>query len=149
MRYVWAEGRSRSVPAEVVGAELERIDRELGECTPVLFEQEARDPESPLHGLLEWDDTKAAYAHRLHQARMVINSVDIIVNETDPVRVQAFVSVGKNGGRRYVPHVKLVTDDVLYAKAVGELKAIINAYRRKLSGYERFRELVSTLEGVL
>lgn len=148
MRYVWAEGRSRSLSAQVVGDTIEAIDAEHGECTPTLFVEEAAAPESPLHVLLEWDDTKAAESHRLHQARMVINSVEIVINEPERIQVQAFVSIKKNGGRHYVPHVRLVTDDELYAKVVTELRKVINSYRRKLKGFEKFRRLAQTLDDI-
>ncbi len=145
-RYEWAEGRSRSISAQTVGDELVRIEAEHGEMTPPVFVKEASRKRSPLHGLLEWDDTKAAESHRLHQARMVINSIDVIVNEPDPVRVQAFVSVSKNGGRSYVAHTKLVTDDVLYERVVAELKGVIKTYRRKLAGFEKFRALMEAID---
>lgn len=146
MRYEWAEGRGRSISAQTVGDEIDRIVALHGTCTPPLFVKTASDPSSPLHNLLEWDDTKAAESHRLHQSRMVINSVDVVINEADPIRVQAFISIKEGVSRHYVAHAMIASDDDLYSQVVDELNGIINTYRRKLAGFERFRQLVQAID---
>jgi hypothetical protein len=55
---------------------LERLARE-GDLSPERVVEEAESKDSPLHGLFEWDDEKAAHAHRLQQARSLIRSVRI------------------------------------------------------------------------
>lgn len=147
MRYEWAEGRGRSVPALVVGKQLEQIAaRHGGRITPDDLVASAKGSRSPLHRLFEWDDSKAARAHRLHQARMVINSIDVVVDEDDGSSVQAFVSVRYGAGRRYLAHAQIATDDELYDQVVDELRQIIASYRRKLAGFERFRALIQAVE---
>ena len=41
-----------------------------GVYQPVSFVEAANDPEHPAHGWFTWDDSVAAYAHRLWQARV-------------------------------------------------------------------------------
>jgi len=50
-----------------------------GRLTPNLVLEEAKDPDSVLHGLFEWDDTFAAHQHRLFQARQIITSVRVVI----------------------------------------------------------------------
>jgi hypothetical protein len=81
-----------------------------GRLTPASVVADAQSPESPLHGLFEWDDRKAAYDQRLHIARLVIRSVRYLaVDETvvvikapnyvrdpdAPAAVQGYVSVSQ------------------------------------------------------
>jgi hypothetical protein len=40
---------------------------------------EAESPESVLHDLFEWDNSKAAHQHRLTQARQIITSVRVVI----------------------------------------------------------------------
>lgn len=56
---------------------------------------DAESPTSPLHGYFEWDDSKAAAAHRLQQAGNLIRRVRVTViqpEQPEPIRVRAFVS---------------------------------------------------------
>lgn len=66
-------------------AQFERIRRMLKKkdaLTASGILEEARDKNSPLHGLFEWDDTKAAHEYRLMQARQVARRYNI--TEADP-----------------------------------------------------------------
>jgi hypothetical protein len=53
--------------------------RNGGRLTPDLVLAEAESPESVLHDLFEWDDSKAAHQHRLTQARQIITSVRVVI----------------------------------------------------------------------
>lgn len=50
-----------------------------GRLTPNLVLEEAKDPDSVLHPLFEWDDTLAARQHRILQARQIITSVRVVI----------------------------------------------------------------------
>lgn len=56
---------------------------EHGELTPRTIVEDARNVESPLHELFQWDDKVAAEQQRLHTARTVIRSVVITVTTTN------------------------------------------------------------------
>ena len=56
-----------------------------GRLTPESVVAAARDPQSPLHDRFEWDDTAAANAWRLVQARQLIRSVHVNVTVDDRV----------------------------------------------------------------
>ena len=84
---------------EIVGADeesfiaLERIlDANEGDLTPGAVVTEARNPESPLHHHFEWDNAKAADAHRLNQARALIQSYRLHVVDERGERTVRFYS---------------------------------------------------------
>jgi hypothetical protein len=63
-------------------ARLAVIDLEQrGRLTPRDLVEAARDPESPLHAVFEWDDDKAADDWRIEQARRLIRSIKVMVDE--------------------------------------------------------------------
>lgn len=60
---------------------LQSIYDQKGKLTPALVLDEARDPNHPLHHRFQWDDSKAAEAYRLQQARDLIRSVRVTYRE--------------------------------------------------------------------
>src|SRR5262245_45008054 len=73
----------RTVPADTIGAELARMEA-TGGLTAKRVVEEARPPDAPLHDLFEWDVVKAAQAHWENQARMVIRSVEVVMEPKGP-----------------------------------------------------------------
>lgn len=51
-----------------------------GNLTHEMVLADAQDPSSPLHDYFEWDDTKAAQAWRIEQARLLVRSVRVVIN---------------------------------------------------------------------
>jgi hypothetical protein len=102
------------VEAQVVGAELERIESEHGVIDPHVVLNESRPEDAPLHGAFEWDDGLAAEKYRLDQARRVIRSVEIDRGEHHP-RDLAFVNVPIIKG--YVSSGVIATRPDLYEDA--------------------------------
>lgn len=101
MRYAW--NRSRGVEAQIVGDTVTSIaEANGGVCSPSLLVEHARNPDSDLHCLFEWDDHLAAEAHRREQARTIVRELRVIERtDAGERRVQAFV------------HVLRVEDDTL------------------------------------
>lgn len=112
---------------------------------PAAVIEHARQPDSPLHGYFEWDDSKAAHAYRLVQARHLIAEIEIVSDskrESAPVFV-SLLSDRKTGGYRDVGQVlasKSLRRELL-ATAVSELRAI-------QSRYDRLKELASVFKEV-
>lgn len=91
------------------------IVKNNGRITPDAVIADAQDKESPLHGVFEWDDSKAAHQYRLEQARELIRSVkvEIVTSERiistvryirDPSAAgeQGYVEVSKIRGEREI-----------------------------------------------
>ena len=99
--------------------ELEAIEREHGGITPALVVDAASDEDSALHEWFEWDDSAAAHAHRLAQARQLIRVV--YVRDDKQQKGPAFYHVTTDDERRYVSAVRVSSDADLFASALREL----------------------------
>lgn len=59
-----------------------------GSLTPEMVVREASSSNSPLHGLFEWNDARAAHQHRLDTARTLIREVRVKITHNQ-VRLDA------------------------------------------------------------
>ena len=81
------------VPAQVAGEYLHELE-ENGGLTAMRLLEKSRPEDALLHGCFEWDDTKAAEAHRLFQARYFIGNIVITQIDDKPVQMtRAFVNI--------------------------------------------------------
>lgn len=106
---------------KMVARRLEHIAKANGgRVTPEAVLSEAANPKSPLHDQFEWDDSKAAQAYRLDQARELIRSVrvDIKVDHriVSTVRYVRDPSAGAEQG--YVDVAKLRNSEDLSRDAL-------------------------------
>ncbi len=60
---------------KLTASALRALEDENGRLSPDIVVKAAENPDSPLHDYFEWDDAKAAHAHRLQQARQLIRVV--------------------------------------------------------------------------
>jgi hypothetical protein len=63
---------------KALATRLYELEKKKGYLTPQAVVNDARNPKSPLHERFEWDDQKAANAHRLDVARELIREVRYI-----------------------------------------------------------------------
>jgi len=71
---------------------LRMLEDESGRLTADAVVEEATNPKSVLHDRFQWDDTLAAHAHRIEQARALIRSVKIhVVEETVTVSTVHYI----------------------------------------------------------
>ena len=104
-----------------INAEINRIYQEHNGITPSLLVEEAKDPNSILHHLFEWDNEKAGHAHRLDQARQIITSVKVnIVSETKMISAVSYVRDPRVPGDQqgYVSIETLKTDKDLAKESI-------------------------------
>lgn len=90
MVYKWS-GYSYKINAQIVGEEIEKIEQKKGSFTPRDIVKTAQAEKNPLHPLFEWDDKKAADAHRLQTARQILCCLIKVEKDQKPVR--AFVNI--------------------------------------------------------
>lgn len=62
-----------------------------GTVTADALVEAAQDPAHPMHDHFEWDDAKAAHAHRLQTARGILASVAVATTVTNPVTSEPVV----------------------------------------------------------
>lgn len=149
MIYKFRENYRINVPAQTIGEEVERIERERGSCPPDVLVDESREESAPLHPAFEWDDEVAAELHRVEQARRIIRSVTPVFtkpesesdtedeDEQETNQTPAFVSIKHygEGNESYVSTAKAI--------AVPELRDAIlrDALRGLLSWKSRYGHL--------
>lgn len=118
-------------------------ERGDGTITPEAVIDDARSPDSPLHGEFEWDDSAAAHAYRLDQARHLIRSV----------RVEFRVEQIAVSAVRYVRDPRADKDvagyiDVRHVKRDEEMarEVLIAEAKRVRAALTRMRELAAFFE---
>lgn len=140
--YEFSEGArfqsGASADAKLVGEHLELLrQQQKGELTPTDVVADARNPNSPLHSFFEWDDSAAAEAHRLSQARGLIRAVvAIYVDDENPAqRMKAFVHIPEPGA----PHYR-ETSHAMSSKKTRDL-VLQRAWREFQQWRQRYRDL--------
>jgi len=94
----WKDGfrDGAKVDALVAWREVNRLkEKHGGELTADQFVAAAKAKRSPLHELLNWDDSQAAHEHRLAQARGVLRAFVIVRPAVDrpDIKTRAFTVV--------------------------------------------------------
>ena len=137
--------------ANAVGKHLELIRSQCkGEITPADVLADARNPNSPLHSFFEWDDSAAAEAHRIAQARGLIRSVvAVYVSDDKPaIRTKAYVHVPEKGFPHYreMTHAmsQKKTRELVLKRAWSELQA----WRKRYADMKEFASLIDVIDEV-
>ncbi len=91
--YKWC-GRQFPVNANIVGQEVEKIEKTYGSVTAELLVDTARAVTSPIHDLFEWNDAIAAEGFRKQQAAKILCALTIENVQGKEVRAYVNVSQG-------------------------------------------------------
>lgn len=106
-RYYKTKGsRISTKKVQAYGEELHRLQAKHKGVTAETVLDAASRSRSPLHGHFEWDDTRAAREHRLHEARKLIQGIEVRIEYVgkapdgvpQTLRVRAFQHVSDDGG---------------------------------------------------
>lgn len=124
------------------------LRRADGTITPADVVDAARPESSPLHSYFEWDDTAAAEAYRIEQAKGLLRVTVTMLPSAEsgkPIRVRAFVSLSNEEGYRPIVDVmsnadrrRQLLEDVLAEmrsfqqkyRHISEVAGVINAMAR-------------------
>jgi len=128
--------RIRKADAKVLGEAFERL-KSSGPLTADRVLQDAMNARSPLHRYFEWDDQKAATQFRLEQARRLIRSIEVVLEDArgKQVPMRAYFSVKDAEGQRGYQAMEFVFDtpdlaDQVIAEAVAQLEGWKAKYQR-------------------
>lgn len=150
-KYVWAQNARLRGDAQLIGKELNRLQRINGnQVTPKVVVEAARSEKSALHACFTWDNERAAELHRENEARAVIRSIRVIhdqgTGQTEPHRVFVNVSgLGDDDSQAYVTMAKVLSDPELFEKARQQFLADLHSFEKR---YAEFEALVLPLHGV-
>jgi len=140
MKYAFRDGsRVSNISPQVVGNELDRIHEKHGALKPTNVVEEARPEEAPLHPVFEWNDSIAAGEWRLHTARNLIRSVQVITSDNQKESVYVSV-VTEQREREYQPLAVVAKSPDLYAEAVYDAQQRIKAAKKSLDDLQRAAE---------
>lgn len=99
----------------------------------------AEDESTALHNQFEWDDTKAAYAHRIWQARHLIRTCIIVLPSTNKP-IEAYVSLkadrSQDGGYRAM--VEVLSDEARHKQLLADAFDDLELWESK---YNQLKEL--------
>jgi hypothetical protein len=121
-----------------IAAELAKLYEQRGGLNPAVVVDWARaHPKSALHARFEWDNTTAAKAYRLWQARKLITEVEVIY--PDKQRRQVYVSpVESRGDAGYASLVDVLSDA---ERRAAYLSQALAEYERAGDKYADLEEL--------
>lgn len=130
IRYTFADKpitlkNAKGANAQKIGSALTKImDANGSELRPKDVVEAARDPKNPLHRHFEWDDSAAAEAYRLEQAREIVRIVRVEQEDAPPVRAFLSVNDGKTSYRATAEVQSSVhLQDLVLKAALRELQA--------------------------
>lgn len=135
---------AKMAQAQVIGDALDEIRLARGgELQPMNVVDAARDPKHALHPHFEWDDSVAAEAFRLDQARSIIRIVRIADDSLDEGSARAFISIASDKGVSYrsLDEVKRSSD--LRAAVLAGAERDLDAFQRR---YRELKEICALVE---
>ena len=129
--------------AQTIGEALATITKEnQGRLTPKDVVDAARSGNHPLHQHFEWDDSAAAEAYRLDQARSVIRVVRVVDDEGSDGTSRAFLSINDKSGVAYRSITEVKSSADLQSALLRQAERDLDAFQR------RYRELTDVCEFV-
>lgn len=131
--------------AQIVAREIASIG---DSATPAQIVDKARDARTELHKCFEWDDAKAAEAHRIQQARQVVCHLVIretVVEDRPPVRF--FFQPEKGAG--YQPTQIIVRNQDNYQTLLVSAMRDLDALRRKYHTLSELEQVFDAIEELM
>lgn len=151
--YHWKEGSRLPIDAQAAGESLERLREDRGgRLTPDDVVISARPRRSPLHDAFEWDDSVAAKAHRLNQARYLLRSVEVVIRSdgySGPRRQsRAFVVVSGNGDgdRSYTSVEVAMSSKPLRQQVLAQAWKELEEWRKRYEDYEELAHIFAAID---
>lgn len=130
--------RIRRGDAQAIGEAFERIRKSGKALTAETVLDAATDPKSPLHRYITWDDADAAHQFRLEQARKLIRSVEVLVQDAKgkSEKLRAYYSVRDvEGARSYQPVEYVFTNADTSAQVMRDAKQQLESWMARYKKY--------------
>lgn len=127
------------------------------EITPKDVLKDASDPRSVMHGFFEWDNRKAAAAHRLQQARHLLARLCVIYHDElgKEIRVREYIRLVHEspsthelrGG--YFPRQKAMTNSGLEQQCVEKAVVELESWQNRWRGFKRIEAAYAGVQASL
>lgn len=130
------------VSADVAGRICQELTESAEGLTPQKLVDVSRDVNHPLHGEFEWDDTVAAEAYRIVQAKQLIRDITIVQEEAEKKADRGFV-ITPGCNHMYVPLNDALNNDEWKTNLLNAAKRDMIAFVAK---YRRLTELANVID---
>lgn len=151
MVYKW-ETPIYTVDANIVGREVQKLEKEKGSFTRQDMVDRARKKSNPMHDLFEWDDTVAAEKYRCTQAGIILSNLKVVVEGDGQQVSRAWVNVQKvapNCTARYVNvEVAMKNEETKTTVFENALKELEN-FKRKYESLHEFEALFEEIDKLI
>lgn len=131
-KFSWKDGARFKVDADTVGQELERLYNKHDLVTAEILLDAARDEDSPLHNLYEWDDSIAAEKWRKHQSRTILYSLRVTEVDGDKPRIMNVAIRLEDGRRGYQKTSIAVQDKTLWEQVMDDTRKDLMGVQERL-----------------
>ena len=127
--------------------ELAAVRKKNGVLTPEATVEEARNKKSPLHPHFEWNDTTAAVEYRKQQARRMISSIYLVVEENPDWMIPANISIKGIGPRpSYFPVEEVMANPAMREETLRKVWETLSRCRRVYAHLEQFAEVWKAID---
>lgn len=130
----------------VIRTELQKLGPEF---TPSDVLRAASDPSNPLHAYFEWDDAAAAHEYRLSQARYLVQTVKVVIEQKEDLKVRAYVSCEVEGQRVYTSRARVKSDEELRAQTVSAAIGELRGWCRRYADFDELQNLRDAITSVV
>lgn len=139
--YVYKINGLHKVSADIAGQVCQELSESEDGLTPQKLVDVSRDVNHPLHCEFEWDDSVAAEAYRVVQAKQLIRDITIVKDESDKKDRGFVITPGQN--HVYVPLHDALNNEVWKNNLLDAAKRDMIAFIAK---YRRLTELTKVIE---
>jgi hypothetical protein len=154
--YSWVPGSrfGRELDVTVIGPELNRLIETHGQkLAAETVVTAAASPLNPLHPAFEWDDTRAAQAHRIAQAQHLLRSVQITIATPTGGEITTRATVtrerhGQPGKRYYSTTEYALSDTEIRAEVLKQALREAVAFRRKYADLSELTQVFAVIDRV-
>lgn len=142
MTYKWKASGFKA-DATKVGRELEGIEQ-TSELTNVnVLEYAKKNKKSELNKCFEWDDTIAGEKYRLVQANSILNSISIVIRDSEPEETtKAFINIKtKEETKVFKNIVSVLENDEEYLQLKQKAERDFISYKEKYNKVLKLKDL--------
>lgn len=139
-KYEWAEGSRMTGDAELAAKVCKELEAKGSFSAEELVDaSEAED--APLHDMFEWNDTIAARKYRIEQAKKIIRSI-VVVMDDKPVRYREFSSVSS---KTYMSTMTALSSERTREILLNSAKTEMERFKAK---YKTLTELAGVFDAI-
>ena len=151
MKIQWKRGSRFSIDPNTAYKALQKV-RESSELTAGAVVLAAQEKKHPLHKAFEWDDSVAGEQWRLHTARTLIRSIEVIHDEAPNVATRAYEVTTQEAHldhperKVYRTVEEILRDPVSRDELLGNAIRDAIAFRRKYNALSELSKIFTSID---